>query len=326
MAGILITGGAGIIGSLVTRRLVEKGIRPVVYDLNPDTRLIKDILPGVALIRGNVLDMSELIEAIKTHGIDHIIHLATVIDPTMQLPPKRTYEVMVQGTVNVFEASRLMGIKRVVAASSKAVYSDAAGEYAHPTYRPITEDYPKFAPNCTLYGVSKLFCERYGTVFMRKHGIEIVFLRFASTFSPGKTAGHGPLASVSRIIDNAIAGKPTVIAKGGDQKEDFVYSKDVATALVLACFAAPLEHNIFHIGSGAGHTLGDVAAIVKRFAPGAAIEIGPGLDFLGIGIKAHFIFDINRARKELGYEPQYSLEAGIKDYIDTIRDLRYLES
>ncbi len=325
MAGVLVTGGTGTIGSLVTRRLVEKGIKPVIYDLNADTRLIKDIVPRVTLIKGNVLDLTGLIDAIKKNGVEHIIHLATVIDPTMQLPPKTTYEVMVQGTVNVLEAARLMDVKRVVAASSKAVYSDAAGDYAHPTYKPITEDYPKFAPNCTLYGASKLFCERYGTNFTQKYGVDVVFLRFASTFSPGKQAGHGPLASVSRIVDNAIQGKPTVIPKGGDQKEDFVYSKDVANALVLASFAGPLEHHVFHIGSGQGHTLVDVANIVRKLFPGASIEIGPGLDFLGIGIKAHFIFDISRARKELGYEPQYSLEAAIKDYIDTVRDLKYFE-
>lgn len=323
---ILITGGTGVIGSLAARRLLERGQKPIVLDLSPDIRLIKDVASQLTIIKGDILDLPGLMAIIKNYRIGQIIHLASVIDPTMQMDPRRTCDVIINGTVQVLEAARLMDVKRVVFASTKGVYADITGEYAHPTYKLITEDYPKSSPNCTLYGAAKLFCERYGTSFSQKYGVEFITLRFAFTYSPGKQMRHGPLSVVSQIIENALAGKPTIVPRGGEQKEDFVYNKDVANAIVLACQAQELKHHTFHIGSGQGATLLDVASIVKRLIPGAAIEIGPGLDFIGMPLKSHCIFDISRAKSGLGYEPQYSLEAGIKDYIDTLRQLKYLES
>ncbi len=326
MSGILITGGTGVIGSLVTRKLVELGHRPVVYEVNVDTRLIKDILPQIEIVAGSILDWAALFDAVRKYNIDRIIHLASVIDPTVQKNPRRTYEVMVEGTANVLEVAKLSGCRRVVFASSKGVYSDVTGEYGYPTYRPITEDYPKLSPNCTLYAAAKMYCERYGAAYSQACGLEFIVLRFAYTYSPGKQARHGPLSLVCQIIENAMTGKATVVPRGGDEKEDFVYNKDVASALVLATFREGFKHTVFHIGTGDGATLPDIARILKMMYPSAVIEIGPGLDFAGIGIKSHCVFDITRARQELGYEPQYRLEAGIRDYVSMVLKLGYLEA
>jgi len=115
------------------------------------------------------------------------------------------------------------------------------------------------------------------------------------------------------MIENAARGKPTRISHGGAQKDDMVYSKDAANAAVLACFADKPRHRIYHVGTGKGETLLDLAAVLKEFFPKAVIELASEPDPSDRG--RHFIFDIGRARTELGYKPQFDLKAGVKDYI-----------
>jgi UDP-glucose 4-epimerase len=215
-----------------------------------------------------------------------------------------------------------MGIKRVVYISSKSVYDRVKGEYGHPTYQPINEDYTK-APR-TIYGVTKLFGENMGLSYHRIYGLDFIALRFASTYGPGKLTRHGtgmdsgPLSHTthSQIIESAMLGRPLKIPGGGDQVNDMVYNRDVANGIVLACFVPNPNHRIFHLGTGKRETIRHVVEIVNSIFGKELIEVGPGL-----GTENPCIFDISRAQQELGYSPQYSLEEGIKDYIETMKRL-----
>lgn len=235
------------------------------------------------------------------------------------------YKVNVDGAMNVFEASRLMGVKRVVAISSKSVYDIPRGEYAHPTYRPIDEDYPK-APR-TVYGATKLFVENMGLSYNRIYGLDFIALRFASTYGPGKQTRHvlqgmsGPGSHdiYSKIIESAMLGQSLKIPEGGDQTNDIAYHKDIADGIVQACFAENVEHRIFHLGTGKGETLRHLVESLNKIFGEVPIEVGPGL--VEISSQAPFIFNIDRARRELGYSPQYDLEAGVRDYIEEMRRL-----
>ena len=222
------------------------------------------------------------------------------------------------GTLNILEAARIMDIDRVVFTSSVSAYAPITGEYAYPTYKPINEDYPKYPPT-GVYGTAKVAGELMGLQYNQKFGLEFVALRFSKIYGIGKKARHSRMAFMYNLmIENAMLGKPTNFPKGGDEKIDIVYVKDVANSIVLACFAQNLKHHDFNIGSGEGYTLHDVANAIKKIYPEAVFNIGPGLDYIGFG-KAYSVFDISRARDELGYHPKFTMEDGVRDYVETMK-------
>uniref|UniRef100_UPI0013004277 NAD-dependent epimerase/dehydratase family protein n=1 Tax=Nocardia aurea TaxID=2144174 RepID=UPI0013004277 len=201
-----------------------------------------------------------------------------------------------------------------------AVYAPIVGEYAHPDYRPVPEDYPRGpTPGLRAYGASKILSEEAGQVYADRYGVEFVALRFGLIYGPGKKARHGPIGLHSRIIENAMLGEPTTVTFGGDQGDDMMYTKDVAQAVAKACTAQPNSW-VYNIGTGRPATLHDFATAVRTRFPQAAIDIGPGFEFLGIG-PVHCVMDISRAEQDLGYAPEYDLEAGVADYVDSLDKL-----
>lgn len=321
---ILITGGMGAIGSFVTRMLVGMGMEPISYSRHKDTVLISDIEKKVVIVQGDILDLEKLIKTIKTYSVEKIIHTAALLGVASTSNPAMAIRVNTEGTATVLEAALKGNVTRIVYASAKGVYSEAKGEYGHPTYKLINEDYPA-ENNMGFYGVTKLFGEKVGFVYQQQYGIDFVVLRFSSTYGPGKISKHGassPMAIHGRIIENAMLGKPFRHPQGAEQKDDFIYNKDTAKGIVLACMAKGLTHRIFNIGSGKGSTLVEFANAVKKIYPKAEIEIGPGLDFFRRGFNIYNVYDISRAQTELGYSPDYDLEGGVRDYIETLRELK----
>ena len=228
----------------------------------------------------------------------------------------------VEGTANILEAAVRCGVKRVVYSSAKGAYSETKGEYAHPTYKPLPEDYP--TEDCMgFYGLTKLFGEKLGYKYQQKHGLEFVAIRYGATWGPGKLLhGSSPHTAHVGIIENAMLGKPFRYPQGGDQKEDMIYHKDSAEGVALACMTKGLTHSVFNIGTGVGTTMFDFAAAVKKLYPATQIEIGPGLDFLMKGYGTYCVYDISRAKKELGFTPRYGVEEGVADYIEMMGRLK----
>ena len=319
MSSVLVTGGTGVIGSWVTRQLVDQGMKVVSYSQPLETTLIEDILDKVDLVAGDILDLPAIINTIKHYGVERIIHMAAVLPDTLDANPFMAYRVNVDGTMNILEAARLMDIKRVVYTSTMGVYDGAQGEHAYPTYKPIDEDYPK-APN-SIYGATKFFAENMALSYQHLYGLDVVITRFAMVYGPGKQARHGTLALHSKIIESAMLGKPLKIPQGRDEMQDMIYVRDIANGLVLACFAENLEHRVFHIATGKGDTYQHLIEILDKIFGAVPIEIGPGLNPLGIPSlsRFYFVFNIDRARRELGYSPQYDLETATKDYIETMK-------
>lgn len=315
---ILLTGGMGAIGSWVARELVESGHRPLLYDSRADYTLIPDLEGRIDVVIGDLLDLPNLVRTVLEKGVERILHLAAMMPPPAQANPYQGFQVNALGTVHVLEAARIGGVRRVVYTSSKGVYGPISGEHAHPTYRPVAEDYPARPTN--VYGATKLMGEHMGHNYLLNYGLDFVALRFGSTYGPGKLGRHGIVGLHSRIIEAAMAGQETHVPQGGDQVDDMVYNADTAHAVVLACFAERFESRAFNIATGVGSTLRDLAGAVKRIFPKAVIEIGPGLDYYGGG-GGYSVFDIGKARKELGYFPRYTLETGVEHYVGTLRRL-----
>ncbi|MFL5068964.1 MAG: NAD-dependent epimerase/dehydratase family protein [Xanthobacteraceae bacterium] len=316
---VLITGGMGVMGAETSRRFVTEGHRPVIYARHRDEWLVRDILDKVDVELGDVLDLPRLMDVIKRHGITHIVHAAAFVGAVSQANPALSVQVNVMGMVNVLEAARLFEVKRVVYTSAKGVYGPVLGEYGPPTYKPVPEDLPKNPKR--IYDSAKLMGEQVGLYYQANMGLDVVVLRFATTYGPGKTSRHGKMGVTSQIVENPAAGLPFRLAQGGDEKDDFIYNKDSARGIYLACIAENPKSRVYNIGTGVGVTLNDVARVIRKHLPKADIEIGPGLNFLGMPYPASSVYDISRARAELGYEPHYDLEKGIADYLAMLKVL-----
>src|SRR6202049_2958205 len=317
---VLITGGMGVIGAEASRRFVREGHRPVIFARHRDEWLIRDILDKVEIQLGDVLDLPRLLDVIKRHQITHIVHAAGFVGAVSQANPALSVQVNVMGMVNVLEAARLFDVKRVVYTSAKGVYGPVLGEYGSPTYKPVPEDLPKNPKR--IYDSAKLMGEQVGLYYQANMGVDVVILRFASTYGPGKTARHGKMGVTSQIVENPASGRPFHLAQGGDEQDDFIYNKDSAYGIYLAAVAENPKSRVYNIGTGVGVTLNDFARVIRKHLPQARIEIGPGLNFLGMPYPASGIYDISRARTELGYAPQFDLERGIADDLETLKRLK----
>lgn len=318
---ILVTGGLGVIGAWVTRDLFDQGHKPVVYENRLDTYLLSDIVEKIGIVIGDITDFAKLVRTLKEYKIECIAHLAAMMPVQCQANPILGFKVNAGSTVNVLEAASIMGIRRVVFASSKAIFAPMTGEYGYPTYKAVNEDYPRDPlPSILVYGASKIASELMGINYAKNCGLEFVALRFGAPYGVGRKARHGALAIQSKMLENAMLGKPTKIPRGGDERDDMVYIRDIARGFTLACFVQNLKHNVFNIATGKGVGLKDVADAINKIYPEAIFEIGPGLDYTGLG-PHHCVFDISRAKSELGYSPKFTLEDGVKDYVETMKRL-----
>jgi nucleoside-diphosphate-sugar epimerase len=322
MVKILITGGSGAIGSMIARECVKQGHEAVLYSRAPSYKRIRDIQNDVKLVQGDILDSDSFVEALRKNQIEYIVHAAAILPIKGETDPYLAVKVNVEGTAAVLEAAVLANVKRVLIASNKGVYRDYEGKHSFPYYEPVPEDYPKIMPgtNHTMYNVTKYCAELIAMKYHELKGVETIIFRFATTYGPGKeNESHGSSrATVSRMIENAYWGEETVIPQGGDEKTDYVYFGDIARAVLLALQSNNIKKRIYNIGSGQGYTLKDVAGVLRRIYPDRKIEVGDGNDFMQLGMNPYCVLDIRAAQEDFGYEPAYSLEKGIKEYINLL--------
>jgi UDP-glucose 4-epimerase len=317
---VLVTGGVGVVGCVVVRKLLGRGIEPVVCDLRPDFALLPDLIDRIEFTMADVTDLRAVKRVLHDYHIDRIVHLAAFIDPDMDQQPFRAFSVNAGGTANMLEAARLSGITRFIFSSSRAVYGNTPRGVGEPGYRPLDEEHPKQPSKA--YDVTKLAAEQLGQVYREAYGIEFSALRFAGIYGPGKQARHGRMSLRSRLVEDPLSGKPVRIKEGGDQLDDMIYVEDVAEALVQAVLANRLNYGAYNIASGKGQTIREFADAVRAVIPDADIEVGPGLNPFGFDVHYYAIFDISRARKDFGWEPRFDLQAGVRDYVKRLRTLQ----
>ena len=308
---LLVTGGLGVNGSWVTRRLAHAGHEPVVFDQGSDTSLVADVIDDVEILRGDVREIDTISSAIARARIDRVIHMAGLLG-AVQRVPYDGFAINAAGTVNVLEAAVRADLDRVVFASSRAVYGGAIGEHAHPTYRPFTEDDPP-RPRY-VYEVLKLACESMGRNYSEIHGIAFASLRFAHIVGPGKSAQASGHSVPSRMIEDTLNGRPVTVDHGGDQRDDIIYAADMAQGVLLAATAEVSGSRVYNISRGEATTLGDLAAAIRRQIPDAQIAIGPGLNYMDAREAWYGPLDNARAHRELGFAPEFDLDGMVADW------------
>jgi UDP-glucose 4-epimerase len=312
----LITGGMGVNGAVTARLMVREGVRPVLLDNREDFILMQDIKDKVDCVIGDVCDAKFLMQVIDDYNIDCIAHLAALMPEPAEANPRLAIRVGTEGTVNILEATRAKNIKRLVFTSSKAVFGEIDGAEGPPNYKPVTEDYRKIPAD--FYGSIKVCCEELGRYYRETYGIEFIALRFVSIYGPGKEARHGPLSFYGQLIEKAREGAKWVIPEGGDQKNDAVYVGDVGRSVYLALKAPTPATWTFNIGTGKAVTPRDFLNAAAKLFPNHRIELGPGPSKLGRSKQSYCVFDISAAKQHLGYEPAFSVEEGVRDYVATM--------
>jgi UDP-glucose 4-epimerase len=313
---VLITGGMGVNGAVTARALVKQGLRPVLMDNRLDISLIRDIKENVEVVIADVCVQRDLEKAVDDNQITHIAHLAALMPEPAEADPRLAVKVGIDGTINVLELARTKHMERVVFTSSKAAYGEITDQHGPPQYLPVREDHPRKPAD--LYGVVKLCCEELGQYYRKAYGLDFIALRYSTIYAPGKEVRHGALSFYGQLIEKARAGEAWVISEGGDQQNDTVYVGDVARSICLALTAEPSDHWVFNISSGKASTPREFLDVLTKLFPNHRIQLGSGPSQLGRKKQSFCVFDISAAKKYLGYEPAYSVEEGVRDYVATL--------
>ena len=254
---IMVTGGAGFIGSHIVDLLIAEGCGVVVVD-NLSTGRRENVHPAATLVEMDITDPA-LLAIFERYPFDAVVHQAAQPSVSRSVAePLFDGRVNILGTINLLECCRRRGVKRFVFASSAAVYGE-------PEQAPL----PETAATRPLspYGLAKLTAEGYLRLYHSLFGLETVTLRYANVYGPRQDA-HGEAGVVSIFVDKILANEQPLIHGDGGQTRDFVYVADIARANVLACQAAELAAGVYNVGSGVSTSIARLFDLLNngRFA------------------------------------------------------------
>lgn len=305
MARVLVTGGAGFIGSHLVEALVARGDQVrVVDDFSTGQRAnLATVADQVDIVAGGLLDPA-LKESIQ--DIELVFHEAAFVSVPASLErPADCYAINVQGTIELFEAAREAGVGRLVLASSAAVYGNRAE-------MPLTEDDP--AECISPYASSKLFNENLAALYSASLGLPAVALRYFNVYGPRQSPKSDYAAVIPRFIERMASGKAPHIYGDGRQSRDFVYVGDVVRANLLAAEAQEAPGRVFNVCSGLETSLLDLAETLGRLFPDA-----PPAEFSEPrpGDVAKSLGDPGRAAKVLGFRAQTELADGLRAIVES---------
>jgi UDP-glucose 4-epimerase len=299
---VLVTGGAGFIGSHTIERLLAAGHEATAFD-NLSTGKPSNLAGlGVRLVEGDVRDMEALEETLGTERYDAVLHLAALVSvPLSVADPLGSQEINTRGTLNVLEAARRHGVRRVVHASSAAVY----GELAPPLHEGM-----HLAP-MSPYAAQKLQNEIDAGVYARLYGLETVSLRYFNVFGPRQDPKSPYSGVLSIFIDALKDGRQPLIFGDGQQTRDFVYVGDVAAANALA-LTKDLDHGVFNVGTG---TKTSILAAYQAIAAAMDAHGEPGFGPERGGDIRHSLANLSAIVDTLGYRPATTFAEGIRQTV-----------
>ena len=317
----LVTGGAGFIGSHVACSLVGAGHNVLVFDdLSTGTRenlraveehaaKTRDSVGGrFEFMEGRVQDLESVRAAVKE--IDVVFHLAAMISvPASLEAPSDCYEINVNGSLNVLAAARDAGAKRVVLASSAAVYGNSNV--------PVEEEAPKNPES--PYAASKRAMEEAALMYHRVYDLPVVCLRYFNVYGPRQRPDSSYAAVIPAFIQAMDGGEETSIYGDGEQHRDFVYVEDVVRANLLAAESDAAVGKILNISGGGAVTINELARILQEIIPNAQ---APTYDSPRDGDIYFSEAVIERAWAALGYRPEVALVEGLRSTVEWFRQER----
>lgn len=305
---VLITGGAGFIGSHIAEHFVKSGHEVRILDNLSSGRLdnIATFIESVSFTRGDVRNRRLLDEL--SAGCELVYHQAAVVSvPYSVAYPQETHDVNIQGTLNVLEAARAQGVRRVIFAGSAAVYGE----------EPTLPKKESMAPEpIAPYGVEKITGEHYCGVFSRLYGLETTTLRYFNVFGPRQDPSSPYSGVISIFVDRALTERTPTIFGDGEQSRDFVFIDNVVQANVLAGQKSEAVGGTYNVGLGEETTLNQLVAMLSRIV---GRELKPNYAQERAGDIRRSVADVSRLEEELGYDPQVGVEEGLKRLVDSLR-------
>lgn len=303
----LVTGGAGFIGSHIAEALVRRGDRVRVFD-NLSTGKRANLAAGVEFVEGDLVDPDAVARAVA--GVDCIFHEAALASvPRSVERPLDTHAACVTGTVNLLDAARRSGVRRVVYAASSSAYGD------QPTSSKRETDLP--AP-ISPYGAAKLAAEIYCQAFAATYKLETVCLRYFNVFGPRQDPDSPYSAVIPLFITALLAGRRPVVYGDGGQSRDFTYVANVVQGNLLAADAANVSGRVINVANGRTTSLLQLLQALNRLL---GTNVQPVHEPPRVGDVRESLADITRARNLLAYEPEVDFEEGLRRSVDYYRTI-----
>ncbi|HMG35731.1 MAG TPA: NAD-dependent epimerase/dehydratase family protein [Blastocatellia bacterium] len=298
---VVVTGGAGFVGSNIVRRLLDSSARVIVLDdfyTGKENNLPADN-PNLEVVRGTVTDF-ELVRNI-VRGADRVIHEAARNIIVSTRNPREDYEVNIGGTLNVLLAAREFSTSRVVYASSASVYGN-------PRYLPINED---DATNMlSPYAVSKFAGENYCKAFYESYGLSTSVVRYSNVYGTLQRPDNPYCGVIAKFFESAMANEPPRIHGDGEQTRDFTFIDDVVDATLQAAFSSKAEGQVYNVGTGRETTINQLARTIIAIT-GSQVE-PVYVDRRDIDNIRRRVVNIEKIRRELRWVPSITIEQGLR--------------
>jgi nucleoside-diphosphate-sugar epimerase len=309
----LVTGGAGFIGSNIVKELLQKEQKVRVLD-NFATGKRENLFefknnPDFELIEGDLRSFHVVRTAVK--GMDYILHQGALPSvPRSIHDPLTTNDVNILGTLNILEAAKEFGVKRVVYASSSSIYGDN---------KTLPKNEDMSINPLSPYALSKYTGEHYCRIFTRIYGLETVCLRYFNVFGPNQDPTSQYSAVIPKFIRLMSEGKRPIIYGDGTQSRDFTYVSNIVAANLLACTVEGIGGELFNIACGQSYTLLHLVDTLNRILE---TNIEPMFEEERPGDVKHSLADISRAEEKLGFRVITRFEEGLTELVIEMSDKR----
>jgi len=297
---ILVTGGAGFIGSNIADALINLGHDVTIID-NLSTGKKENINPKANFFQINILDKTSLEGVFQSQKPEVVFHVAGQVNLVWSLTNiARDLELNTKGSINVFELSVKYNVRRIIYSSTIAVYGDV-------DILPVNENTP--IKPLSPYGISKYSAEQYLEYFKKRNHIERVVLRYSNVYGPRQNP-LGEAGVVSIFTEKIIKNEKLVVFGDGNQTRDYVYVEDVVKANLLSIDG---PEGVYNIGTGIETSVND---LIRIFESVTNTKITPIYKEPRLGEVRRIYLDISKAKKELGFEPTFDIKEGIRKTIE----------
>jgi UDP-glucose 4-epimerase len=317
---VLVTGGAGFIGAYVTRAMIAEGWRVVAYDMQPQGNVLGMLMPdgpldpdALVIEAGEITDGWRILDLCRRHGVEAAVHLASPLTKDVTVNPMTGIRDICTGTATLFAAAREAGLRRVVWASSVAVFGPRAGY----TPGPLPDDACQRPP--TLYGSCKLLCENLARRAFEVDKLDTVGLRLSVVYGAGRLRGY--MSYPSHLMRAAAAGEAVHLAYG-PQRLHWQHVKEVAAMAVAALSSPRPGGGRTYNGLGDCGSWADAAEAIRAARPNLQVTVGDEVDPALAGVVEDY--DASGFADDYGYTLGWPLERGVRDTLDTYDMMRGL--
>ncbi|MGE5841084.1 MAG: NAD-dependent epimerase/dehydratase family protein [Deltaproteobacteria bacterium] len=300
---VLVTGGAGFIGSYLVPRLLDEGMEVVVLDLASEPASLAAVRDKITYVRGDLGSSADLYRTMLAHRPEGVFHLGAILAGPCEENPVLGFKVNFLSTQTLLDASLAVKAKRIFLVSSISVFGRDVQE-------PVADQAVKNPE--LIYGQTKLASEHLMLWYNRKHGLDTRALRFTWVFGPGRTTGITALYS-SFILDAMAVGKPLHIPNP-DERGDWLYVQDAIKAILTLWNAKEPKQRIYNVAGGV-HSIREVVGIARKFRPYAQVTLQEGGKNLSPYPAA---YDDSVARKEIGWKPDYTIQRAVQEHIEVV--------